>query len=188
MQRGLLFVLGSTTAGIWLASAGLVRFERSFVVMHAGPCSFCGKTGHEIQLLVGVSGRAPRICDECLGMCLDIIDEERQLARIPLAQLRSEQERLWAAELTERRTQFEAECQHLEPLSGPEREDHRRALVEAALAAPCAEPAPVIDHFRCSFCDAARPEVLKLVSGPRVFLCDRCAVEAIGLLAHVLRA
>jgi len=40
----------------------------------------------------------------------------------------------------------------------------------------------------CSFCDRPRREVAKLMSGPRVFICDSCAAEAAGAMAHLLRA
>jgi hypothetical protein len=42
--------------------------------------------------------------------------------------------------------------------------------------------------FRCSFCDAHREDVAKLISGPRVFICDRCVGDATAVVAHVLRA
>jgi hypothetical protein len=37
---------------------------------------------------------------------------------------------------------------------------------------------------RCSFCGRARVEVKKLVSGPRVYICDGCAAVAPGPLEH----
>ena len=50
-------------------------------VGHQGPapqqvlyCSFCGKTQHEVSKLV--AGPAVFICDECIDLCSDIIDEK----------------------------------------------------------------------------------------------------------------
>ena len=37
-------------------------------------CSFCGKTQHEVNKLV--AGPAVFICDECIDLCSDIIDEQ----------------------------------------------------------------------------------------------------------------
>lgn len=33
--------------------------------------------------------------------------------------------------------------------------------------------------FRCSFCGRLRTEAAKLVSGPRVFICDACVAECV---------
>lgn len=37
-------------------------------------CSFCGKSQHEVQKLI--AGPSVYICDECVGLCNDIIEEE----------------------------------------------------------------------------------------------------------------
>jgi ATP-dependent Clp protease ATP-binding subunit ClpX len=34
----------------------------------------------------------------------------------------------------------------------------------------------------CSFCRRTEAEVAKLVAGPRVYICDRCAAEAIRIM------
>ncbi|MFR0557410.1 ATP-dependent Clp protease ATP-binding subunit ClpX [Pseudoscardovia radai] len=39
-------------------------------------CSFCGKTEHEVDKLVTGAGVA--ICEECVGLCVDIISDERR--------------------------------------------------------------------------------------------------------------
>jgi ATP-dependent Clp protease ATP-binding subunit ClpX len=36
-------------------------------------CSFCGKSQHEVKKLV--AGPAVFICDECIGLCSEIVDE-----------------------------------------------------------------------------------------------------------------
>ena len=38
-------------------------------------CTFCGKSENQVRKLVTGSGAA--ICDECIGLCVDIISEER---------------------------------------------------------------------------------------------------------------
>ena len=34
----------------------------------------------------------------------------------------------------------------------------------------------------CSFCRRSEAEVAKLVAGPRVYICDRCAGEAVRIM------
>ena len=34
----------------------------------------------------------------------------------------------------------------------------------------------------CSFCRRTEAEVAKLVAGPRVYICDRCAAEAVRIM------
>ena len=34
----------------------------------------------------------------------------------------------------------------------------------------------------CSFCRRSETEVAKLVAGPRVYICDRCAAEAVRIM------
>ncbi len=37
-------------------------------------------------------------------------------------------------------------------------------------------------RLRCSFCGRSATEVEKLVAGPRVTICDRCAFEAVRIM------
>ena len=37
-------------------------------------------------------------------------------------------------------------------------------------------------NLRCSFCGRSEAEVDKLVAGPRVYICDRCAYETIRIM------
>lgn len=41
-------------------------------------CSFCGKSQHEVRKLI--AGPTVFICDECVGLCTDIIQDEKQSA------------------------------------------------------------------------------------------------------------
>lgn len=34
----------------------------------------------------------------------------------------------------------------------------------------------------CSFCRRSHAEVTKLVAGPRAYICDRCAAEAVRMM------
>ena len=43
-------------------------------------CSFCGKTQHQVRKLIAGPGRIC-ICDECVGLCNELIEEELSEAR-----------------------------------------------------------------------------------------------------------
>ncbi len=42
----------------------------------------------------------------------------------------------------------------------------------------------IIDDATCSFCAARRAEVEELIAGPGVFICDRCLILALGVVAN----
>jgi ATP-dependent protease Clp ATPase subunit len=44
-------------------------------------CSFCGKPRHQVAAMASTA--AARICDECLGLCGEILDEESGQQRNP---------------------------------------------------------------------------------------------------------
>ena len=43
-------------------------------------CSFCGKSQHDVHKLI--AGPSVFICDECVGLCTDIIDEETPIWKV----------------------------------------------------------------------------------------------------------
>src|ERR1044071_7317199 len=43
-------------------------------------CSFCGKSKEEVKRLI--SGPKVYICDECLALCLEIVEEETEKAPV----------------------------------------------------------------------------------------------------------
>lgn len=174
-----------------MASTGLVRFERRLLLTVAGSCSFCGKTGAHVLTLVGTAGRSVRICDECVGLCCDIIGEE--CSAVPSDLL--EAFRLAGDRRTaEMQRQLATEHETFLRLPQAERQaivlaqlEELLRLVEAAKRQE-QERSPHMPEFVCSFCDRPRREVAKLISGPRVFICDSCVAEAAGAMAHLLRA
>ena len=200
-----MLLLGGATAGIWLASTGLVHFERRLLLTVAGSCSFCGKKGAEVLTLVGTAGRSVKICDECVGLCCNICAEEGHRLAVPsdvLAVFRladerrtAEMERRLAAEHeaflrlpeAERQALVLAQQRHIEEvwrlLEAAKRQEQEPHTI---LHVP--PPPSVVPEFACSFCDRPRREVAKLISGPRVFICDSCVAEAAGAMAHLLRA
>src|SRR5579862_5493470 len=44
-------------------------------------CSFCGKSQHEVRKLI--AGPSVYVCDECVALCNDIINEEPPEAKSP---------------------------------------------------------------------------------------------------------
>lgn len=179
-----MFLLGGATTGLWLASTGLVRLQRSFVLSLAGSCSFCGKAREEVHALVGTIGHATKICDDCVEMCCDILGEE--VGQLPPREARvdappsveDEQFQQSVGEVLQRfEVQAELEAWRSDVLLG----DLRRALEARARRLSR-------DDFCCSFCSASRKDVAKLISGPRVFICDACVGDATAVVSHVLRA
>jgi hypothetical protein len=70
----------------------------------------------------------------------------------------------------------------------PDRAEIDRFLEELERSRRAPEASSAMPEFCCSFCDKHRREVTKLISGPRVFICDGCVGEAVGVMSHVLRA
>jgi hypothetical protein len=154
-------LLGTATTGVWLASTGLVRLERRFVLALGGTCSFCGKDRAETKMLVGTFGRPTKICDECVGLCCEIIAEETEKEN--------------SAPPLERKpinVPPEAEDPLAEILRclAEEREERNKEMLIADLRRAIDAGKSDIEEFRCSFCDAHRREVAKLIAGPRVHL------------------
>lgn len=59
-------------------------------------CSFCGKTQHEVRKLI--SGVVAFICDECVGLCREIVDEEVAGSRLASDSRHDSRWRKWAFE------------------------------------------------------------------------------------------
>jgi ATP-dependent protease Clp ATPase subunit len=139
----------------------------SFVLSDAGSCTFCGKDRAEVSALVGIDGRPERICNECIGLCWDILAEEVDISvddETFEAHMAEVLRRLADARVLRRDAELRDESGFYDPL--------RRAQLL---------------RFRCSFCDAHRMAVLKLISGPRVFICDRCVGDATAVVKEALR-
>jgi hypothetical protein len=181
-RRRFLFLVGAAP-GLWLAGAGLLTLQRRFVVALGGACSFCGKDGSEVSALAGITGRSDRICDGCLRLCWDILTEHG------LVVVEDADARTAPAVPSEATVQDELQ----ELLRGL---DLRQGEPSADLSALMADLQRRLDgerrarplDFSCSFCDALRRDVPKLISGPRVFICEGCVGDATGLLSQVVQA
>jgi hypothetical protein len=176
-----MFLLGGATTGLWLASTGLVRLERRFVLSLAGSCSFCGKDRAEANALLGTAGHSTRICDECVALCCEIVGEDagvqppRDMHAHKAPSFEDEQFQQRAGEILQRLAD-EHEASRTDALL----RDLQRSFASVRDAS--------VPSFRCSFCGAPREDVRKLISGPRVFICDTCVGEATAVVAHVLHA
>jgi hypothetical protein len=185
-RRGFLWLCGASGAGIYLAKAGLIELPKRMVLQMAGTCSFCGKDRREVFAIAGVVGSETRICDECVGLCFDILGEESEaLERL------TEGTRQALVAMTDREMQARVavasdELERLLRAANAAGDADQRSWIEAIqarLKTPSQRPRAVQRDFHCSFCGRARQDVRKLISGPRVFICDACAGDAAGLLA-----
>jgi len=66
----------------WNILAAKIEAERPSAAPPDGPktlhCSFCGKSQHEVKKLI--AGPASFICDDCVGLCSDIVEHGEVLA------------------------------------------------------------------------------------------------------------
>lgn len=161
-----MLLLGGSATGVWLASTGLVRLERRFMIALGGKCSFCGKDRAEVVDLFGRSGIPERICNECLGLCLDIMREEIEIP-VPAPAVLVEAD-------------DDAVADTLRELAAAQNSRHADELVDRVRRSLFAEGSR-FHEYHCSFCARARHDVAKLISGPRVLICDNCVGDAVAI-------
>ena len=122
-------------------------------------CSFCVKEARDVRALVFRESREA-ICDECLAVGRDIIEDDSGFDPAALALPRPSEIDDFLARLPDR------SWMQLRPL-----------LPRATLPRKSQRPKlPAI----CNFCDVDSPG--KLIAGPNAFICDRCVVEGTRLL------
>jgi hypothetical protein len=174
-RRRFLFLVGSAAPGLWLGGTGLLQLQRRFAVALGGSCSFCGKRATDVSTLAGVVTRSVRICDECVSLCCDILAEESLDVRgenhsSPSDDVVSEDE-------------LSQLLRSLDKESAPKID----GILSALRRRLDGDRLKSIHDFQCSFCDADRRDVAKLISGPRVFICDACVGDATALVSNILR-
>ena len=140
-----------------------------FVVSSASRCSFCDTERTAGRTLVGLSSRRAAICDQCLGLGWELIADEIEQYQPPVR---------FDVDAKTVREQIDATAQELATARGG------RAATERSLELRRAAQA-LMPTMCCSFCDAYRAEVLKLVCGPRVLVCDECIESATSALVAV---
>ena len=163
-----MLLLGGAATGVWLASTGLVRLERRFMLAIGGTCSFCRKDRTEVQTLLGQRGIPATICNECLGLCCDIMWEEMHRMPAPPA-------RPVLPEPDE-----DAVADALRELAAAQNSRHAEELVDRVRRSLFQE-GPRLEEYHCSFCARGRRDVAKLLSGPGVFICDGCVGDAVAI-------
>jgi hypothetical protein len=175
-RRGFLWLCGASTAGIYLAKTGLIELPRRMVLQMAGRCSFCGKDRREVFGIAGTVGREQRICDECIGLCFDILAEE--------AEKQQKDRRSLGLPVSSPTSWGDDELERVLRAAATDGADPRELIerIQARLETPTKRTGGM-SAFRCSFCDRSGQDVRKLISGPRVFICDDCTGDAGGLLA-----
>src|SRR5262245_43005006 len=163
-RRWFLLLMGASAtnvgARLWLPETGLIELPGRFAIELRGECSFCGKHAREVASLLGLRGRAQRVCDECIGLCMDILDPSGGLEPAPPGE---------DATLSEDLDAILAELEELERLN-PE----LYAKVDEALDHTTAPAMPTFPPTNCSFCDAHHTEIGKLIAGPNDYICDVC--------------
>jgi hypothetical protein len=110
---------------------------------------------------------------------------QRKLAAEHEAFLRLPEAERQAIVLAQQRRRDQATEEYWRHIEAAKREEQERSPQAISRVSP---PPSVMPEFVCSFCDRPRHEVAKLISGPRVFICDSCVAEAGAAMAHLLRA
>jgi hypothetical protein len=129
-----------------------------FGILKDGWCSFCGNDRGQFRVLIASPLREVAICDRCTVLACDILGESLAAQRrcnpsVHIPPHYYDSEFLERVDLLVR---------------GLERE-----------RTPRSEP----PDDRCSFCDATRHQAADLVSGPQVFVCERCVGSCCRLIA-----
>jgi hypothetical protein len=172
-RRHFLAFCSDGITGIWLMATGLVWLPGKLVFAMSGSCSFCGKEAREIFGLTGVTQRNIRVCDECINKCLAIIAE--QIGIKPSLPAWAEPD---IDPLYEGINDPELLARVVRHLASERRNRLIDALATAILPSNDAVIGPPRSGLQCSFCEKSQAEVMTLVAGPTVFICDGCIGDA----------
>jgi hypothetical protein len=135
-----------------------------FSLERAGDCSFCSQASSALRSLVGVEGRATRICSECVGLGMEMVALEDSMG-------------LPGGEEGAGPRESEGLTRALQALGTDPKGVERGIAAVQGLFGGRAQPGSRDPHA-CSFCDTARPEAAQLIAGPGVFVCELCLEEA----------
>lgn len=108
-------------------------------------CAFCGKVEEDVDWMVGEPGR--RICDACIDVCRRMLDDAAGRSEAPSPDA-------GVAAPSERNETPAARV----PAPASSRVSHRRARRA--------------DH--CAYCGRHKSEIVRLIAGPKVSICDTC--------------
>ena len=112
--------------------------------------------------LAGIAERDISNCNECIGLCLDIIAEESKPAR----------------------TSTWTDPDDFEQLVQSVLDDDLRQQLMASLET-IRHPPRIARQLQCSFCDKTPEQIAKLIAGPDVCICDNCIGDAAAILLRV---
>jgi ATP-dependent protease Clp ATPase subunit len=125
--------------------------------------------------IYGVGGRPPRICNQCISLCLDILEEQGR--KVPGAGDWLDQQAVLADPgRGAARIAREAYRKELEHLFGEE-----RAKMTASETKLGDLRRQGIFPTGCSFCERPTDEVENLIAGPATYICDRCVGGVLSL-------
>jgi ATP-dependent protease Clp ATPase subunit len=122
-------------------------------------CSFCDKSQDQVQRLIAGPGNV-YICDECIGLCNEILAEERATPTPAADQDTSTQDE-WTPSM---------------PTSTPDQ--HTNPSPETTHPDATAKTL-----YHCSFCGKSQDQVQRLIAGPEGFyICDECVGLCTGIV------
>jgi hypothetical protein len=166
-RRRFLLVCTAAVSGIWFQPSGLTTLARNVVMALSGDCTFCGKRMAEARAMARAVGTRVQICDECVGLCLDLLsDSNVDPLRAPDAV--TDADELMRDLLKIRDAHGHAYAREVDAMV---------AELRARLDGSPADPSSLGD-LACSMCAAQHRDVRKLIAGPTVYICDRCVGEA----------
>jgi ClpX C4-type zinc finger len=205
-RRRFLALTGTAMTGLWLADKGLIQLSRRMVIAFAGRCSFCNRAGETVFGLAGVIGRPNRVCNECIGVCLDILNDE------PIAMSGSshgdrhghhgvgvDSGTLGQPSAPSHPSGYlkndaplgfsDSELEELLQRAGQSGTDAELATQLKQLhdlLGGMSAGVPKAGHKdvrACSFCERSQHEVHKLIAGPWTFICDLCVGDAAAVIS-----
>jgi hypothetical protein len=146
------------------------------VLSVSGRCSFCGKDAREVFGVAGVMSHPARVCNECIAICFEIMGDSFTPPPPPAERLVRN---------------GSSDAFDFEPIGlmrnsmTPRTSAELKALIEQARKL-LDQPEPARrrgDELSCSFCDRKHHEVVKLIAGPQVCICDVCIFDAAALIS-----
>jgi hypothetical protein len=161
-RRGFLALVAGTAAGLFIAPAQLLAAPRSVILRLAGACSFCGKAAEQVIGFAGMRGKGTRICNECVSLCLDILQQQGCTDLPP------------------------PPPPYAPPPSAYVPSTYDPSVLDRLIDELRRNPLPPRrpSEIFCSFCDTHQSEVAKIIAGPSVYICDACIAGAATLFGN----
>ncbi len=150
-----------------VAQSSKTALSNPLVEQLARRCNFCGKDRSGARALAGCLGSGARICDECVDLVLAIVGRVHDTA----ADSNSATSQSSCDELVNRLASLSSAGDALEGV----RFGELSTLFPEYVAGP-----PSV----CSFCGAPGSGGVKIVSGPRCFICEACVLEIAAQLRY----